>query len=223
MSGARVLALALPLLLVCTPARADDVESWLSAQLAIEPLDQLELHLEPRVSLSIDAPGLSGVLLEAGLEYRLLSWLELGTAYRAMYERDGDEALALRHRVQLDVQARLDLSKLRLAYRARLQGKFRPASKNTSKATLRNRVSATYRGWKRWRPAMSVELFVRLEDFDAFERDAVRFTVGLQRALSKAQALEVFYRVEALHADKDDPVLHVLGLSWSYDLTFDDD
>lgn len=216
--------LALPVLALSTPAQAEDLQTWLEAKLALEPAKRLELSVAPQVRLQLDDPRqLSAAMVDLGVEYGPTRWLALGLTYRPSYERDGDEALVTRHRLAADLMARLDLGDLRLGYRLRLTEKYRPDANNQWKATLRNLVSVTWRGWEDWRPKASAELYVGLDDFDQAERDTLRLTVGTEYALTERQSIEVFYRVETLHADEDTPTLHILGLGWGFDLDLRDD
>lgn len=203
---------------IASPAQAADVQTWFESQVAFTPHKRVSLSVEPQLRLRIDDPGLAAVMVDLGVEYKPARWVALGVAYRPVYERDGDDEMALRHRLQADLRFKLRLEAVRLDYRLRLQEKIRPASNDKLRAKMRHRVRAQYRGFEDWRPELAVEQFFALGDFDSLQRDTLRVTAGVSYRLAKRQRLAFFYRAEVLHADPDDPTVHIFGLGWGLEV-----
>lgn len=223
MSMRLVLSALLGLLItvaMATDGRADDLQVWTSVGSSWSPFQHLEVQLEPQLRFDQNVSRTSEILVDAEVRYRIVRGLRLGVGYRAGYERDGDGDLMWRHRLHGDLEPRADIGHTRFSYRLRFQEKWRPGSRDAERASVRNRLEVSYRGWSPWVPQISGELFHALGGLTAPELSKIRVTLGTAFKLDERSDLEVFYRIELSNADQADPTLHILGLSYQYDLAW---
>ena len=80
---------------------------------------------------------------------------------------------------------------------------------------LRSRLSVSYDIKKcPFEPYAEVEIYNELDN--AFAYDKVRYTIGTEYKIDKNNKLKVYYRYQD-YADIEDPNVHVLGLSYSFE------
>ncbi len=196
-------------------ARADS-QVWTRAGIVADVMGDVEVAVEQRTRFDASGIRLQGLLPQATIAYQPMWALELGAGYRFSYQRGRNDDMEFRHRYHVDAQARHDLRDLRLRYRLRLQERYR--SRDGRLPTLRNRVGAGWRGLDPWVPRVTFSTFTRLgDDGERFQFHKWRLSARLRYDLSD-QSIAGFYRLERSISRPEDPLLHILGLAYTYEL-----
>lgn len=210
-------AVVAPLLALAsaTPASAES-QLWLESGIGASPARRVDVDATAQVRLDRDLTRFGALLPEVGARYRVERWLRVGGGGRLEYERNSAGELVLRGRASTDARVRVDVHRLRLAYRLMVVEQFRPSSGNQLRSVLRNRVDVAYRGSRALRPWGGIELFHVLDDLDRLQYDRTRITAGTAYD-SDHEEVEVFVRVE-VHADPAEPTYAILGLGYHYEL-----
>jgi hypothetical protein len=221
--GHRWIALAVLVALLCAvrPLAAQDAETQLWTEVGVDytAASRLHLLLSQHLRFDADISRLGSVMTESGLRYAPADWVRWGAGYRYMYERDNAGDFQSRHRVHADSRIQLQLEKLRAWHRLRCQVQFRRERDDGTprRQTLRNQVGLQWLDWDLVEPYLAAELFHRLDDPDrGVLLSKLRLTAGVERDFAD-HGLELFYRVELLQADPEDPLLHIIGVGYQFD------
>jgi hypothetical protein len=218
MSARATLAFAAAAATLLGPAAAraeGDLQLWLEAGVAKKLDKRFAVGFEQHLRFDQDVSRLQAVMPEVSASYRAADPLRFAIAYRLLYERDGDGALVVRHRGHVEARVRHDVGPVELTYRLRFQEEIRPG--DDPRHTLRNRLSIQLEETKPWLPTIAAETFHRLGDEEAIELRKLRLTAAVVRTFGDHEA-QLFYQVEILQADPLDPVPHILGAGYHYDL-----
>jgi hypothetical protein len=206
------------LLLAASPVRAEtDLQTWLEAGVGRRLAKRVDLSFEGHLRFDQDVSRLQAVMPELGLSYRLHKALRLGLGYRFIYERDKNGVMAIRHRLQAEARPRFELGPVEVSYRLRYQGQIRDAIADGLRHTLRNRLQVALGALRPWTPAIAAETFHRLGDGEGIRLRKLRLTAGVGYQLGDHE-IGLFYRVEILQEDPRDPIPHILGLAYEYEL-----
>ena len=210
--------LAAGLLLGAAPARAEsDLQAWFEVGLGRRLHKRLDLSFEGHLRFDQDVSRLAAAMPELTLAFRLHKLLRLGLGYRFIYERDNDGVLVIRHLPFVQARARYELGPVELTYRLRYQVQIRGSISDELRHTVRNRLQVALKETKPWIPEIAAELFHRLGDGEAIRLQKLRLTAGVGYGFDDHQ-IELFYRVEILQNDPDDPTPHIIGLAYEYEL-----
>jgi hypothetical protein len=202
--------------LASSSAASADRQLWLEGGIGGRVTKQLELELTPELRFDQDVSRMDKFLADVGARYRVRRWLRFGGGYRLEYERDGMGDLVLRHRLAADVRVRYEREPLRVDVRSMVFEQIRPASGDSLRTGIRNRLVVGFRRWHPWVPEAAVEVFHALGDLDEFTYDKVRFSIGGLHDRGDHD-FELLLRVE-LHADPAEPTYYILGLGYHYDV-----
>ena len=194
-----------------------DAQLWVEGGVSVKPKKRIEIDQSPQIRFDENMSRFTAFLPELSVRYRIERWLRVGAGYRLEYERDNDGVFVIRHRVSGDVRVRTEVGDVRFDNRLMLMEQFRPDTRDPNRAIIRNRVDVSYRGSPTWIPFVSAEPFFLLGDFDEFNYQKLRLTMGMDHHHNNDQELEVFFRAE-LHADANDPTFYILGLGYHYEL-----
>lgn len=206
------------LLLAAAPTRADaDLQTWFEVGVSRQLHKRVDLSFEQHLRFDQDASRLQAVMPELALSYRLHKLVRFGLGYRFLYERDKDGVLVIRHRFHAEARPRYQLGPVEVSYRVRYQEQLRGPIADGLRHTLRNRLQVALETTRPWTPAVAAETFHRLGDREAIRFHKLRLTAGVGYELGDHQ-VELFYRVEIPQDDPTDPVLHILGLAYEYEL-----
>lgn len=214
-------AVVILILALAGQARAEsDVQLWTKAGVGHDLSDDVSLVGDLHLRFDENVSRVESLMPEVEVRYDLAKWFQIAGGYRLQYMRDGDGDLVVRHRFHGDGSLQYDLGDVRLEYRLRFQQQLRPSSNDTTRQTLRNRGEISYRGHKRWTPAVGGELFHALGDGETIQFDKYRVTVGLDYD-RKDWEVGVFYRIEVpvnVPVGDIEATLHILGVGYSREL-----
>ncbi len=223
-----------------------DFETWSSVAIKTELLnDKLDLELNQEVRLSENSIGLALLFTEVGASYEIIKNLELGGAYRYIYERD-EKTGANQWRAQADLGYLNKLNRFKLSYRLRYQ--YRNYFKSfagkgdyaTSKFRLACKVDYNIKNWK-LDPYVKAEVFHASTTEDAIQYvdevetginrlsglEKVRMTLGTSFKPFKKAKIGIYYRIERgfntfptyLGTSTFNPeTIYILGVDLSYKL-----
>ncbi len=240
----------------CTNGQQDssvvrDFESWSSIAFRTRLLeDKLELKLGQDLRFNENSTALGLLFTEVGASYEVIENLELGGAYRYIYERD-EKSGANQWRMQADIGYSNKLNRFKLSYRLRYQ--LRNYFKNsagkgdyaTSKFRLACKVDYNIKNWK-LDPYVKAELFHTSTTEDAIQYldevetgtielsglEKVRITLGTSFKPFKKAKIGLYYRVERgfntfptyLGTSTFNPeTIYIFGVNLSYKLNLTSD
>ena len=197
-----------------------DVQLWTKAGVRYRVHDQWRVLFKQHLRLDESLSQAGAVMPELGLRYRPWKWLRLATGYRWQYERDNDREWQSRHRAHGSARLRLDLDPLEIRYRLQYQAQFRREDDDGTRTrhVARNALELLWVGFGPFQPFVEAETYHRL-DGDPEERALrkLRLTAGAGHELGDHE-VSLFYRLELLHTDPDDPTLHIIGAGYRFDL-----
>ena len=156
-------------------AQSDDFTTWTKFKVnyKIDPRFSLLSNLEFRTKDDVGRMDRLGLTI--GGEYRAYSFLKLEAGYETHFRNLGDSEWKFRHRYNFGATASFQYQWLKIALRERFQQTF---DRGDSKARLRSRL---------------IEIYQSLDDAPFWRADRMRYRPGVEIALAKRWALDVFY------------------------------
>ena len=158
-------------------AQSDDFTTWTKFKVnyKIDPRFSLLSNLEFRTKDDVSRMDRLGLAI--GGEYRAYSFLKLEGKFR--------------HRYNFGATASFQYQWLKIVLRERFQQTF---DRGDSKARLRSRLKLAYAPEKGIvSPYFSIEIYQSLDDAPFWRADRMRYRPGVEIALAKRWALDVFY------------------------------
>jgi hypothetical protein len=214
-----VVGLLASAIVVAPQARAQsDVQLWTKAGARYRMHKRWHLIFEQHLRLDQNLSQLDAVMPEVDMRYRPLQWLRLETGYRWRYERDNARDWQGRHRVHGGIRLRLDLDPLEIRYRLQYQMQLRRERDDGTpvRHVARNALEGVWVGLSGIEPFVEAETFHRLDGGqDEQLLRKVRLTGGASHELGDHR-LSLFYRLELLHTDPDEPILHIIGAGYRF-------
>lgn len=195
---------------VAASAQSDDFTTWTKFKVdyKIDPRFSILSNLELRTK--DDMGSMDRVGLGVGGEYRAYSFLKLEAGYEAHYRNLGDSEWKFRHRYNVGATASFRYQWLKVALRERFQQTF---DRGNSQTRLRSRLKLSYAPEKGIvSPYFSVEIYQSLDDAPFWRAARMRYRPGVEIALAKRWALDLFYCYQ-YEADRGK---HVAGLEVGY-------
>lgn len=195
-------------------ARADrETQLWLSAQLRLRFHKRVHLDIEQNLRFDEDVSHLGRVMPELALAFRATDWLRLSVGYRYSWVNDNNPDS--RHRVHGELRFGDNVGFFQWVTRVRYQATIRDG--RPTRHTLRGLFGVGVRNDSPVTPYVSTEVFTDIERVYGFSHRAWRGTAGLEIG-TKRHTVDVYYRIEIPLNDDRDPTLHILGLSYGYEL-----
>ena len=194
-------------------AQTTDFEFWPSAELRYNASKKFRFSVEQELRLDNGASQFKNTFTEAGLRYRISSYIDIRANYRFIV-RPNDT----RQRISGDFLARYRKKgfPLRFNYRLRYQVLYRGQGRNPINY-FRNKLAVSYNASKLVDPFVEGELYYRIWN-KPNEFQKYRLDVGVDWRLSKKSDLSVFYRLQK-EINVNNPALdHVIGMGYSYTL-----
>lgn len=172
-------------------AQEADYTTWTKMGVKYEVLPALTFsgNLEWRTKDHISMTDRWG--LDAGVSYKMFSFLKLGGGYEIHYRNRGDEGWKFRHRYHFDGTFSGRILRFKLSLRERFQHTF---DKEEKEFRLRSRLKLAYDiPHCKLEPYVSVEMYNGLGKGEHFELARMRYRAGLNFPLAKQWEAETFY------------------------------
>lgn len=172
-------------------AQEADYTTWTKMGVKYEALPALTFsgNLEWRTKDHISMTDRWG--LDAGVSYKMFSFLKLGGGYEIHYRNRGDEGWKFRHRYHFDGTFSGRILRFKLSLRERFQHTF---DKEEKEFRLRSRLKLAYDiPCCKLEPYVSVEMYNGLGQGEHFELARMRYRAGLNFPLAKQWEAETFY------------------------------
>lgn len=148
-------------------------------------------------------------ITEVELSYRLTKHVRLGTGYRYSLYPDAKNS----KRVTFSTTANLKTGAIR--HKVRLKFQQDNDSDDDKEEFLRFWYVISYKRLYKFRPFLESEGFYNL-DHDQFEKQ--RFSLGINRKLTKQTDMELYYRIQNELNVKNPQSYHMLGLTFKVEL-----
>ena len=209
----RKIQLALLFILACTLqlSAQDEMRLRMGVKIKKEISKKLELELLPEIRLE-SKNQLEETLLETGLNYKLIKFIDLAGQYRLSFIPDEESA---QHRFAVDLKPHVSIKNLKLQYRLRYTNYTDFQLETEDKSTyLRSRLQCKY-DFDNFplTPFVSAEVYYRAakEDFNKS-----RFGAGFEWRLSKTSELECYYLLRYKH--NNDKTAQIIGVEFKIDI-----
>jgi hypothetical protein len=200
-------------------ANVETWELWTSAGARLVPVRRLRLTFTHHTRFS--DYGLRRIIPEFEVDYRVIGPLRLNVGYRYLWRLNGLGELEEGHRVHGDITAQINLRRLDIEFRSRVQ--WRTVGKNDNgylhdedNAAWRNRVNVEWT----FRPPLTVNAFAEhWARFDeGFAHDRWRTGVGLSADVAHWR-FQLYYQRD-MPDFIDSPNVNMFGVSarWNLDL-----
>jgi hypothetical protein len=182
------------------PVRAEtDGQLWLSAGVSWDASKRVELAFDQHLRFAEDFSELDRVMPELSRQ------------------RNNDDEWVYRHRLHAEARPGARWGRFAAEYRLRYQEQLRGIDASEGgRHTLRQRLKLRY-GWSPdFTSYAAGEAFLALGGEDGTRITETEWTLGSSLELGDSE-LDLFYRLE-LPTDEDEPVLHIIGLGYRYEL-----
>ncbi len=195
-----------------------DFESWSSAVLNVKLSKSFTAGLEQGLRLSQNSSQLDQALTEVNFAYKFFKKVELGAAFRYIYDRSNTATFDNDFRYNLDASYKEKFDRLAIKFRLRYQNKnelgLSLSEGDENKPYVRLKLSSTY-NIKDWKldPKLSSELF---RSSESAQFDKVRFTVGTEYKIKKYGEIGAFYRMERELNIGLPKTTYIAGLKYTY-------
>lgn len=200
------------LILVPFIATSQDYFAQYSASLSWKPISELKMELTPEIHLK-DFKEFDEWLITYGLEYDILSYLEVGASIRLNTEyKDFEPIYSLRY--SGDIVFKIPVSRFDFRLRGRYSNYAEYGDELDSYNAYRSRLKVEYdiRNCK-ITPNLFGELFYKPERFDISK---IRYGFGLDWNLPKRNHIEAGYFFQTYPGRKKR--VQVFEVNWSYSI-----
>ncbi|MBN2498940.1 MAG: DUF2490 domain-containing protein [Deltaproteobacteria bacterium] len=219
--AAWVLLLAAMALLAPRARASSDFQLWSELGVRYRFAKRWQLKVDAHLRFDENLSATRSLAPECAISYRVWKYMRLEAGYRSVIEpiesRERTYADTW-HRFFVDLRFRYRIKPVTLRLRLRGQEQFGWPWKNGEELnvrhTLRQKLGAEWKTGCGLVPLLSGELFVRLADPDG-ALHKWRLTAGLDYELG-AHLLGLFYRLEDVIDDPEEPVRHILGLGYHF-------
>lgn len=180
-------------------AQNSDAGLWTSISAEKKIAKSLSMSFNETFRFNENISELGNYFSEIGLEKKIIKGLSLGLNYRFINKRELNDAYSLKHRYLFDLIYKKKIEDFAVGFRSRFQSQvesyFLPKENiygNIPDHYWRNKFSIRYQGFKKYKPALSAELWYpvkgRVERFDN-----IRTSAGIQYDLNKKTSIEFEY------------------------------
>jgi hypothetical protein len=201
-------------------SQSNDFGIWYSVGLKHEIGNKLELNVSAVVRTFENAGRVDQGFLEAGVDYKLLKFLNAGLYYRLSDALEDDSKYHIQHKLFLDVRGTAKLSDLSLSARLRFQSRFRTyfeyVDDKIPDYTLRLKLKAGYNT-----PSFPVNPYVYYEPFFPLNKDPERVlgkfraAAGIEFKISKKHSIDAEYIFERDYLP-DISNINLISLSYNF-------
>ena len=200
-----------------TAHASSDAQLWIDAGVAYRPTKKVKLALVQNIRLADNISQLDSLKTDLETEWKFKKWLRLGAGYRFSMETNKKGVLKPSHRLHIQGRLKESWGPVNISYRLRFQEGMEADDDGLElKHTLRNRIKAEFDTDTLVNPALAFELFTRFADKQAVQWQKTRITTGLEIRPHKTQIFNVYYRLQVPTFDLEDPLEHIVGLSYTY-------
>ena len=223
------ISLILSFLLFAIPAgAAGDFQVWTEAGVRVKLAKKWRLKFDQHVRFDefydtgeLGSYSRHSIIPEVAISYRVLRFLRLEAGCRYTDEILESQESAYHDpwvRFFFDARLRYRLKPLNLRYRLRYQEQYGWPYRNDddllNRHTVRNKIGVEIKLASGFVPFLSGELFLRIDDPDGAWHKW-RATAGLDWEID-SHVVTLFYRLEDMLDDSDDPNRHILGIGYHY-------
>jgi len=228
-----------------TLSHADDAGLIVSAEASHKITKPLEVSIEAEFRSRNDFRTADRFSLDAGVSYKLLSWLKASAGYvflldnnkeEITYNTDGEynhwrpSYWGTRHRFHVSLTGSYKFNRVEVSLRERWQYTYRPEKTiddfDFDEADWIDKV-VRGKGKNVLRSRLGLEWDIPKWKFDPFfnvefhttdRLEKTRFNVGIDHSIKKKHKFKLYYRYQIVNNDGDDnePNIHMLGIGYTY-------
>lgn len=182
----------------------------------------------------------------ASIDYKIVKHLRASAGYNLIndnnkekitYHNDGSynnwrpSYWGMRHRFHFDIVGSIDVGRIKMSLRERLQYTYRPSKTTTrydfdhsqwedtnvkgkGKNVLRSRLQAS---WDI--PHCKIEPYANVESFNSWNLTKMRYTAGVDWKITKQHTAGLYYRYQDIQDNDDEdnePDSHIVGISYKF-------
>ncbi|WP_346857647.1 DUF2490 domain-containing protein [uncultured Draconibacterium sp.] len=213
MNKKRIACFSLLFLFLFAYTQAQDVENELETRTNVEvqfkPFKKVKLSFSPELRFD-ESFSLDKYLFEAGAEYKVLKFLELGATYRFVVNPRDSKSTEYFNRYSFSATTKKEFGDFETAFR--LQYSNYADDDISDKSFLRYKASLAYDI-----PHCKLTPFVAAELFQQFNGDGfykMRYTAGVDYKLFKNNYLGVSYKLD--YYNKEYTNKHIIGLGYKF-------
>ncbi len=169
----------------------NEFQSRTEMELVFKPIKKFKLTLMPQFRFDENF-SLDKYLLETGVEYKALKYLELGATYRFVVNPRNTKSTEYHHRYAFDATTKREFKRFETAFRLRYSNYA--DDEIDDKEFIRYKIKLNYNIKKcKLTPLMAVEAFQQLNDGKLYK---MRYTLGADYKLFKNNFLSVSYKFD---------------------------
>ena len=176
-----------------SPAQDNEWNTWGSIKFSKDIGEKFNFSLTPELRFT-DQFDIDEYLVEAGLEYQPVKFLELGAQYRFLINERETKSTEYFHRVAFDAKGKYEIKRFNFQLRTRYTNYNEFDSDDDNETYLRYRLKTEYNLKKsKLTPVVSIELFHQLKDK---EINKIRYSLGAEYKINKHHAIGLNYHIQ---------------------------
>lgn len=200
-----------------------DYGYWTGIDMSKPLTKSLSISLSPEVRLLNSTVHFDDFLVSAGIQFKILKWLqfELGYRYSRFYEADLDDRFN-EHRYSVAFKPRFDFGRFTLTYRGQFQRSliywYSYGYSVETKDNFRSRLQVSYNiPNTKVEPFLMGEFYYDLTSEKDREFNRIRLRVGFTYPLKKRNEIQVFGQYQSKLNTGNPEQSYVLGVFYSFE------
>ena len=189
-----------------------DFETWYRFKLS-KKIGDIRVHVKPGVRLYENSTQLKSMLSDFGASYKVHKYFGTTFNYRYSLKNKFDLGNSPSHRLNLDLNSDVDVGELNVKLRNRTQ---MDSDYRGLDWANRTKLALTYDVGEGIAFFTSTEAWVVLESLSYLSKYRISF--GLEIDLAKRNAVEIFYRRQALLNEKVPTKSNIIGIAYKLKL-----
>lgn len=218
----RLIILSLFLISVChIHAQREDFQTRLGLEVSGQINKDFDWDASVQQRWDFNSSRYDRTILQGGVAYGVLPYLDLGLGYRASFVADLDKNLSVKQRIGVDASLKHKFDRIKASYRTRLQygfDDFQSINFNSTKAiTWRNKAEIKYYPFGfPMRPFVASELFNQLNRLEGPSLVGVRYQAGTDILITNQLIVDLFFIVNQELNQAKPKRENILGASLAY-------
>lgn len=191
-------------------AQERDTQFWTAYEAEVSLMRRTSVTISEEFRFDDDISSFKMGRTEVGLEYKLVSFIRLASAYRITLKDDEVE-----HAAHVNVTLKADIHSVEVSWRLRLLREF--FSDKQPQDEIRNKFTLSFEDTPTLVPYIASEVYYSVkENEQAFDR--VRWYIGVKRDIGTTQAVKVYYLYQNSIGKNSSELASIIGIDYSISL-----
>jgi hypothetical protein len=203
-------------------AQTKDAMLWMNVTLEKDLNKDFSLSLAEELRFTDNISELGAFFTDLGLNYKINKRWRTSFNYRFTNRQRLDDSYSKRHRYYADLSYRDKIKPIAFVFRTRLQSQYADINSSptghVAEYYWRNKLTLKYDLDKKYTPYVSIEMFLPVFTPEFSQPDGMRYSAGLEYALSKRSTFDLYYMIQQEYQVSNPQTDFVVGIGYSFDL-----